>query len=51
MTHHDLLVKAAQGNPNVEDWVMPGADHAQVYKQEPEEYIRRVMEFFKRYWP
>ena len=51
MLHHELLVKAAEGNPNVESWVVQGADHAQSYKQEPEEYFRRVMGFFKKYWP
>jgi alpha-beta hydrolase superfamily lysophospholipase len=50
MVHHELLLKAAVGNPNVESWVVPGADHAQSYKQEPEEYLRRVIAFFKKNW-
>ncbi len=50
MLHHEMLVKAAAGNPNAEAWVVEGAKHAQSYKQEPEEYVRRVSAFFARYW-
>ena len=50
MLHHELMVKAALGNPNAQSWVVPGADHAQSFKQEPQEYVRRVLAFFKQYW-
>ncbi len=51
MLHHQMLVQAAASNPNAQSWVVEGAAHAQSYKQEPDEYVRRVLSFFGQYWP
>lgn len=34
---------------DVELWIAPGADHGQIYYLYPEEYSRRVKEFFNRF--
>jgi fermentation-respiration switch protein FrsA (DUF1100 family) len=45
VSHAYRLFKAS-GNPQNELWVVEGAGHTQSYKMHPEEYIKRVTEFF-----
>lgn len=43
------LVRAANTAPNaqVQEWIVPGVvDHAQSFHTAPDEYVRRVAEFF-----
>ncbi len=41
-------LKAATNNPNVELWIVPGAEHTRSYEAEPELYTRKVLAFFER---
>jgi uncharacterized protein len=43
------LQQAAAGNPNMQSWVVPDAEHARAFKQHPEEFMARVLAFFDRW--
>lgn len=45
-SHSKLLYEAGK---NVELWVVQNADHGQAYYMDPQEYSRRVKEFFDRF--
>jgi pimeloyl-ACP methyl ester carboxylesterase len=42
------LQKAGATNPNLQTWVVPEAEHCRSYRQRPEEYMQRVIAFFKQ---
>jgi uncharacterized protein len=41
--------RAGLGNPQFESWRVEGAKHTQAYRSLPEEYARRIGDFFDRY--
>jgi uncharacterized protein len=40
------LEQAAASNPNLHSWAAPGRGHVQAYKNNPDEYMNRVLTFF-----
>jgi fermentation-respiration switch protein FrsA (DUF1100 family) len=34
---------------NLQLWIVPGAEHVCAFRQFPDEYLRRVLDFFKTY--
>jgi fermentation-respiration switch protein FrsA (DUF1100 family) len=36
-------------NPQDRIWIVPGAEHVNIYRKMPEEYVERVLRFFKRH--
>jgi fermentation-respiration switch protein FrsA (DUF1100 family) len=40
------LQKAGASDPNLQLWLVPGAEHVRAFKQMPDEYLRRVIGFF-----
>ena len=49
--HHEESRELHIVSDNHEDriWIVPGAEHVNVYRKMPEEYIRRVSSFFQRH--
>ena len=45
-SHAETLKKAGANDPNLSLWVAPGSGHVQGYKNNPQEYMKRVTEFF-----
>lgn len=39
-------LKAASSNPNVELWIVPGQEHTEAFKADPERYMQRLVAFF-----
>ena len=39
--------KAASTNPNVELWIVPGVEHTQAYRADPELYVDTVVGVFR----
>ena len=46
MQHQDELQKAGAANPNLQVWIVPGAEHVRAFRLVPDEYLRRVIGFF-----
>ncbi len=44
-----LLQKAAANNPNFELWIVEGSGHTMAYPDHPEEFQRRMLNFYERY--
>lgn len=42
------LQKAGADDPNLQLWIVPEAKHVGAYRKKPEEYLKRVIEFFDR---
>lgn len=51
MIHHEESRELHIVSDNHEEriWIVPGAEHVNVYRKMPEEYIRRVSSFFQRH--
>jgi uncharacterized protein len=49
LDHAYRLQKAGAQDPNLQLWVVPDAEHVRAYKQNPDEYLGRVLAFFDRY--
>ena len=47
MVNFRLLSRAIESGPG-ETWLVPGAGHTDSYRERPEEYTRRVVDFFNR---
>jgi len=45
-SHAQRIYRAAQ-QEGTELWMVPGAEHARVYKTRPQEYIQRVTAYFQ----
>lgn len=48
VSHFYILQKAGANDPNLESWLLPNVCHTCAYKYNPEEYTRRVIDFFDR---
>ena len=46
VSHSYALQKAGASNPNLSLWVAPGSGHVKGFKNNPQEYMRRVIAFF-----
>jgi pimeloyl-ACP methyl ester carboxylesterase len=46
VSHAYLLQKAGANDPNLQLWIVPNACHTCAYRQNPEEYSKRVLAFF-----
>jgi pimeloyl-ACP methyl ester carboxylesterase len=47
-SHAETLKRAGASNPNLSLWVAPGNGHVKGFKNNPQEYMRRVVEFFDK---
>lgn len=47
--HLFVLYDAGMNDPNLQVWVVPGAGHTLGFRQDPDEYTRRVVAFFDKY--
>jgi fermentation-respiration switch protein FrsA (DUF1100 family) len=45
--HSELLARARPANTDL--WLVPGAIHTQAHAAQPEEYERRVLEWFEQH--
>ncbi len=45
-SHAEALKRAGANDPNLSLWVAPGNGHVKAYKNNPDEYMRRITEFF-----
>ncbi|HMA33918.1 MAG TPA: alpha/beta fold hydrolase [Chloroflexia bacterium] len=43
------LQKAGAGDPNLQLWITTGPQHVRSFKQDPTEYLKRVIGFFDKY--
>jgi len=46
VSHVYTLQKAGASNPNLSLWIAPGSGHVKGFKNNPQEYMKRVIEFF-----
>lgn len=51
VAHAYMLQKAGAGDPNLQLWIVPDACHTCAYKQNPAEYLNRVLPFFDKNLP
>lgn len=48
-SYETVELHRAAGNPENPLWIIPGSGHVRSYSRQPEEYVARVSEFFRRY--
>lgn len=46
VSHAYMLLQAGANDPNLQLWIVPNACHTCAYRQNPEEYSKRVLAFF-----
>jgi pimeloyl-ACP methyl ester carboxylesterase len=46
LSHAYKLQKAGAADPNLQLWIVPGAEHVRAFRLIPDEYLRRVIGFF-----
>ncbi len=46
VSHVYALQKAGGSNPNLSLWIAPGSGHVKGFKNNPQEYMKRVVDFF-----
>ncbi len=51
VAHAYELQKAAQGDPNLQFWIVEGAGHTAIYDKVPQEYMQRILAFYGKYLP
>jgi pimeloyl-ACP methyl ester carboxylesterase len=49
LNHAYELQRAGAADPNLQLWIVPGAEHVRAFRLVPEEYLRRVIGFFDAY--
>ena len=49
MSHDRELQAAGASDPNLRTWLVPGAAHVRAFRTLPDEYMRRVTEFFDEF--
>ena len=49
LSHAYMLQQAGANDPNLQLWIVPGAEHVRAFKHVPDEYLKRVLAFFKQY--
>ena len=49
LSHAYMLQQAGANDPNLQLWIVPGAEHVRAFRHVPDEYLKRVLAFFKQY--
>ncbi len=47
LPEHALRLKAAARDPGTQLWLVDGAGHTEAFKLHPDEYVRRVGDYFQ----